>query len=115
MFCPKSKLDRNTASEFKLVGFVDPGSDADSGNTPSPLNSIAITMFSLISGLFKLAIPFVGVFGCGESTIINLSSGNYRDALPRSKYLSIDHLNSSIGRIVADFHLCSNLCKNGRH
>jgi len=49
-------------TECNAVGFIEPGKLAEGkGKVPSPLISIAIGKF-----------PFDGVFGCGESTIINL-------------------------------------------
>src|SRR2546423_4368490 len=54
-------LDRNIVRESKLVGLVEPGRDASNGNTPSPVSSIEIGMFSLVSGILE---GYYGLSGC---------------------------------------------------
>jgi len=49
IFTWSGRLDKKISRDESAVGLFEPGSDADNGRTPSPLNSIAIGMFPVIS------------------------------------------------------------------
>ncbi len=65
-FWPSGILDRKIVRDSKPVGLVEPGRDASNGTTPSPVSSIEIGMFSIVSrileGYYRLSECLVVVY-----------------------------------------------------
>lgn len=61
-FWSNGMLERKIVRDSKLVGLVEPGRDASNGNTPSPVSSMDIGMFSIVSRILKGTTVYRGVW-----------------------------------------------------